>query len=157
MPAIMELLPDAVESIRQLATILNGLRKSKDLSSTQAQVQINRSAELVNDALSKAINSQMTQLELTKKLEELQRKVHEFERWESEEKKYSLRCYSGQYVYQLKAELVNADRPNHYLCANCYDERKKSILQYRHGTIYVCHRCSNSVDGLPSPLGYSAM
>ena len=143
--------PDAVAAIQQLSNIVNGLRGSNDLNSEQVQQRINRSAELANDALSKALRSQMAQQELVSKLEEAQRKIRSFERWETEKTKYYLKKYKGTYVYQLKPALVRVEHPDHMICPKCYEDGKKSILQYRHGAMYDCNCCKVTLDCLPLP------
>jgi rubrerythrin len=35
----------------------------------------------------------------------------------------------GKFVYALKQEFVKPDEPMHWICAQCFNERKKSILQ----------------------------
>ena len=66
---------------------------------------------------------------LLERVSELEKQVADFEQWETEKRDYEMRrLASGSIVYILKAD-ISAAKPSHYLCANCYAQRKASILQ----------------------------
>lgn len=80
---------------------------------------------------------------------DLKDKVREFEDWATQAENYELRDFGGHtFAYALKTEVDTAE-PDHYLCATCYQERKKSILQFSFQTNsgqdkYHCNICGNS-------------
>lgn len=81
--------------------------------------------------------------------EVLEKKLRDIEDWRKEATRYELKeLASGVYVYTIK-ETAKSSEPVHYLCAKCYNERKKSILQRTRqsldGTHYVCHSCSSEI------------
>ena len=43
----------------------------------------------------------------------------------------------------------DSSSPSHWLCANCYHENHKSILQFDHsngvGSHYICHKCKSEI------------
>jgi hypothetical protein len=59
----------------------------------------------------------------------LKKQLEAYERWEQESQRYQLhQLEPGILVYALKPEHAST-QPAHWLCAACYDERKKSVLQ----------------------------
>lgn len=82
--------------------------------------------------------------ELLKLKSDLEHQLMELSNWEEEAKRYELHALcSGVFVYALKKE-EQLTEPPHYLCPNCHQERRKSILQCL-GTTYdgTTHRCPN--------------
>jgi len=72
-------------------------------------------------------------------------KCKAFENWSHEAKRYTMtEVVDGVLVYSLKAG-VESSEPPHSLCANCFSEHWKSILQLertRHtGDFLKCPRC----------------
>ena len=60
------------------------------------------------------------------------------------------RFYPGSFAYALKPEMA-AGEPPHYLCANCYQQTKKSLLQdtgkrYARYRTHHCASCKNEVN-----------
>jgi hypothetical protein len=61
--------------------------------------------------------------------ESLKQQLETYERWEQESQRYQLhQLEPGILVYALKPEHA-ATQPPHWLCAACYNDRKKSVLQ----------------------------
>lgn len=108
--------------------------------------------ELLNTIIplqSFVISLQATNSSLIKEKETLEQKLREIEDWRQEASSYELtEIASGVYVY-MKKKAVDSSEPVHYLCANCYNDRKKSILQrtrQSHGGMhYICHFCSSEI------------
>jgi hypothetical protein len=66
------------------------------------------------------------ELDANKKLKQ---QLAAYERWEQESQRYQLHQPSiGVFVYALKQEHA-AGQPLHWICAACYDDGKKSLLQ----------------------------
>ena len=69
---------------------------------------------------------------------ELEEKLARFETWDTESKRYELKqLISGvpTFAYALKAD-AQPSEPFHCICANCYQRRLKSILQFDRFAIY---------------------
>jgi len=86
---------------------------------------------------------------LRQEKEAIEQKLREIENWREEASRYELtEIASGVYVY-AKKKTVESSEPLHYLCAKCYNERKKSILQRTQhsgmGIHYICHSCSSEI------------
>ncbi|MDE0528497.1 MAG: hypothetical protein OXH85_07380 [Truepera sp.] len=91
--------------------------------------------EAVTEAYSHALTSQQEQLELIGKVQELEATIAKYDNWETEKDHYELYQIkpSGGFVYRLRKECVQDcvqdAEPDHYICPNCYGNRRKSILQ----------------------------
>jgi hypothetical protein len=81
--------------------------------------------ELNEKQLGVARNLQST-LDANKALEE---QLAAYEQWDQESQRYELFQPSrGVFVYNLKSEHANG-QPGHWICAACFNDGKKSILQ----------------------------
>jgi hypothetical protein len=106
-------------------------------------------------AQASALAALSDQFALLEHIHDLEKQVTEFEAWETEKQRYELKDLdSGPTAYVLKPEARGSETP-HWLCAACYQQRKKSILQPfvitvvlpgRHGRIWVCPACSAKID-----------
>lgn len=98
-------------------------------------------------AWSAALEAQEKQATLAKRVGELEKEIAELKNWDREAERYELcSIIMGFSTYRLKPG-VEQGEPTHYLCAHCYSERKKSILQFSIPAGYSCHaecpRCMN--------------
>ena len=80
--------------------------------------------------------------ELLESKHSLESKLVEISNWEKQASRYQLHeLCSGVFVYTLKEDENNSE-PSHYICPNCYQERRKSILtctgEHHDGTHYLC-------------------
>lgn len=77
------------------------------------------------------------------KYHELEQKLAVYEKWDSEASRYRLtELAPGIAVYALQPDQANGE-PIHYICPNCFQNRKKSILHRPavDRTNYVCDAC----------------
>jgi len=86
---------------------------------------------------------------LRQEKEAAEQKLREIEDWRIEAASYKLtEVASGVYVY-AKEKTTTSSEPYHYLCAKCYNDRKKSILQRISKTMmgieYICHTCKSEI------------
>ena len=96
------------------------------------------------------LTAQEQQIALVQEIRELKERVAEMEKWDADKERYKLKEFaSGQFAYLLKEE-VGSSEPAHMLCANCYNQNQKSILQTevrnpgRH-TVHFCQRCGGDI------------
>lgn len=89
-------------------------------------------------------------------IEDLKREAVRKENWESELKRYALHeAAQGLVVYGLKQSVSNGDPP-HYLCANCFNDGKKTVLYYSTKTGSTRAETLNcKVCKTESPTGFS--
>ena len=78
--------------------------------------------------------------------EDLEKKLVEQENWDKDRARYHLARVGGgwnAFVYALK-ERKPAIEPAHWLCAHCYEEKKKSIFQTGDLNKWKCARMQNA-------------
>lgn len=80
------------------------------------------------EALSAANEAQTATLEVVRKLEQ---EIVRFKDWEADKQRYELKAIDrGSFAYMLKPGMENGEPP-HWLCANCFNRRQKSFLQFK--------------------------
>ena len=85
---------------------------------------------------------------------DIEQKLAEYARWEFEAARYKLeQIVPGIFVYSLKPDDATGEPP-HWLCPNCFQEQKKSILSKPNidHMNYKCHRCP--FDIIPTSYEY---
>lgn len=95
----------------------------------------------------KILAAREAQAMLLERVGELEKQVAGFETWNAEKEKYDLKQVDpGAFAYVLKPEAGRTEPP-HWLCATCYADRKKSLLQYfgrapgnESASVYKCQR-----------------
>lgn len=107
------------------------------------------------------IQAQETEVALVAEKRDLEERVRKLETWEREKERYLLEEVGlGGFAYAIRPEAQGSE-PKHYLCAYCYEQRKKSPLM----TVYIpqgraemlkCQPCgaeivTSGVDLRPSP------
>lgn len=104
----------------------------------------------------KILAAREAQSALLERVSELEKEMANFKTWEAEKQKYEMKVLTpGSIVYALKAQIQGAEPP-HYICAHCYEEGKKSLLQRKRANIvaaehfgakdtYICPRCHSEV------------
>ena len=130
-------------SIQSAFEIVKSLKSSYDARAiTQAQSDI---LEQLFTIRSDALTLQEKHLALINEKEELTKKLMEFEQWAKTESEYDLKeIIPDVFVYSSKIS-QNSKMPTHWLCPNCWEDRKKSIFQRirrtSDGNVYLCYRC----------------
>ena len=88
---------------------------------------------------------------LTERIRELEERVAEFEAWDGEKERYQLKQVGiGAFAYSPKPVMKGAE-PEHWLCTQCFGNRKKSFLQARARirreahTTYHCSVCQSEI------------
>jgi hypothetical protein len=146
--AVLATFATVTGSLKTATDTVKALINARDAAIVQAKA--NELREQLSSALADAISayeSQMTQLERIKELEE---QLAGFEKWEAEKEKYERRKVgAGNIVFALKEE-SGLPEPSHSLCANCFEDGKKSYLQAETripgmARVLACHRCNSDI------------
>jgi len=135
-----------ISSITALTQIAKGLQSFRD------QQQI---AQATSDLLERilaiqgdGLSLQQQYFSLLQEKDIVEKKLQEFEKWQTIESQYSLfRTEFGKIVYSPN-ESNKSSEPKHWLCANCFSKREKSILQPRHEGMqfmFVCYNCKTNL------------
>jgi hypothetical protein len=132
-----------------LKTIMDTLKGFKDIGDANT-----RNAVAV-ELQQKILSAYQAQVALTEQIGNLEKEVAQFKNWDTDKNRYLLTDYGGgTFAYALKPEKENGEPP-HRICANCYNQGHKSLLQFQHKTFdkrenLICHLC-----GKETILGFS--
>lgn len=138
-----------------IAGMMTALRGVSDLGRAALEL---RDAEMMRNAIIKmqgaildaqqtALSAREAQAELLEQISSMKAELQRVGDWEKEAARYRLTDYgSGTYAYALVPEAANGE-PDHRLCPNCFNLKKKSILQFQFQTAdsrqkYQCLSCS---------------
>jgi Zn finger protein HypA/HybF involved in hydrogenase expression len=89
------------------------------------------------------------------RIRQLEQQIVQLKDWEGEKLLYGLKAVAGgAFAYVLKAGIENGE-PSHWLCTNCFENRRKSILQKMPGSVaqtqlriptqYECPACKAKI------------
>lgn len=131
------------KSLRELLKSATGLANQHAITTAISDV-----TSKLMDAQAAALETQEAQARDRVRIRELEMELEKVEGWTTEAARYALReLPSGKFVYSLKPESANGE-PQHLLCPNCFNENKKSILQFRNvnnGQMYDCQKCKQTL------------
>ncbi|MFC2953251.1 hypothetical protein ACFOOP_15045 [Marinicaulis aureus] len=125
----------------------------KGLNATATQVQINDAKIALQTAILEAQESlsaaNETQIISAARIRELEEEIARLETWDTETEKYELKDIGGGSVaFMLKKDAQASETP-HWLCANCFNGKRKSFLQYvaelQRLSVFQCHVCGAKV------------
>lgn len=117
--------------------INGGLKAAGDLakaflqlkSDAERQAKVIELQSIILAAQSNAIAAQSDQFAMLEEVRALKEEIAQVKAWETEKQRYQMVSpFSGATVYALKEAMSNGEPP-HYICANCYQNGKRSILQ----------------------------
>jgi hypothetical protein len=140
-------------SINAAFNITKAMKDLKDWSIVQSKVIELQGTILEAQSGIFAANAERSAL--IEQIGQLEKEVADFKAWETEKKRYELKAISnGAFAYALKSD-AQATEPPHYICANCYEHQKKSVLQQKARTIvdnsiglptqYRCPGCNSQI------------
>jgi hypothetical protein len=124
---------------------------AKGVNSLKNEVERNENiAKILEILLSvqhDALSIQEKYSKLLKEKDEIAKKLMDLDRWSDIENNYELKEVSaGIFVYSYKKH-ANSSTPSHWLCTNCYKDKKFSIIQvgikYPASKDYICPSCTN--------------
>jgi hypothetical protein len=123
----MQAIASALSAINALKTIGEGIVAARDQLAFQEKLIAVHSA--LNAAQSTIIEVNEARASLSKKVDELEEKIAQMSAWAAEKQRYELvNLAEGVFAYRLKADAANGE-PVHEICPQCYEQRRKSILQ----------------------------
>lgn len=130
-------------SLKAATDIAKGLFELKITTDVQSKVIEIQSALL--SAQSSALAATNAQFELHERVRALEAELKSFNDWEKQKDRYALAqpWSRGGQIYALKKDAAQGEMP-HYLCANCFHNGKRVILNplAKDGWIHmVCPTC----------------
>jgi hypothetical protein len=144
----LEAVGSALSSLKiasDIATALVGIRDSAKLQEKTIELR-----EAIIAAQDSALAARQNQSSLLEEVSKLKEQLARIEDWKAERDRYELMQFpTGSFAYRLKDQAEPVE-PTHHICANCYNDGKKSILHVRtHSDGYqrmTCQRCDKYID-----------
>jgi hypothetical protein len=138
----------SLNAIAQLSKAAIGIRDAALIR--EKLVELNGE---VLSAQAGALATQADQFALLERISRLEKQIADFEAWKAEADTYQLKDVSQSGIGGLLAFVPKAgthdSEPPHSLCAQCYNERRKSFLQPedRNGLckVLACHYCGSDL------------
>lgn len=114
---------EALAGLSAFKTLFDLAKGLKDVSDAAT-----RNAVAV-ELYEKIMVAHAAQSALLERVRDLEAQVASFKDWEAQEQRYELKqLRDGVFAYTLKEGVEPPEEP-HHLCANCYGDRKKRVLQ----------------------------
>ncbi len=138
----------AIGSLKAAHEIVQGMIGARDTAVFQSKA-IELQTQILA-AQSSALAAHSDQFALLEKVRKLEEEMAALEAWNTEKERYTLhQVKDRRFTYILKKE-VGPSEPNHQICANCYQNKHKSVLQYETRTpsrasLLVCHHCGSEI------------
>jgi rubrerythrin len=150
----------AIEFSKAVGLVTAITSAAKRLSDTREEVKVNEVAiqlqGIVLDLQSEMMMIQSDYQNILRSKEDLEKKLVEQENWDKERTRYHLKNVGTGltgFVYALNKSEPSIEPP-HWICPNCYEDKKKSILQFtrKMPSSWNCPRCKTEVviTGFPS-------
>jgi hypothetical protein len=154
-------MPDAADfaalfsSLKAITELTKLLIDARDATVVRAKA-IELQREIIT-AQSSTLMAQASQFALLDRVRNLEKEVTDLKAWDAEKEKYELKDLrpspvferSGALAYALKKD-AGSSEPFHLLCAKCYQDGRKSILQQevRPGFIEImyCQSCGGTIN-----------
>ena len=137
------LIQGAVTSMKTAFDIAKAMSEMKSMTDVQGKVIELQQAILA--AQSSAMTANSEQFAALEELRILRAELDRSKGWELEKKRFSLFQATGGVAYALRESQKNESEPPHYLCANCFDQGRKSIINNHQGvtgfTSWLCPTC----------------
>lgn len=130
----------AISSAHDVAKYIIG--RKLDAAVTQKAMELTADIISLQSLILSLRDQNSLVLEEKKNLED---KLIQMEKWEATAAQYQLKeVVPGLFVYSHKGD-IGGSTPAHWICPNCYELKKKSILQRKiqdyEGTVYECPSC----------------
>lgn len=135
-----------------VAEVITGLGLFKSMLDAAKGLKDISDATIRNAAVielqEKILSAQEHQAALVESVRSLKEEVAGLKAWDAEKERYKLTDYGGgTFAYELKEAEVNGEPP-HRICANCYQNSHKSILQHKRNlhnqqTEHSCPACGS--------------
>lgn len=148
-----------IASFRAASDITRGLLELKSVSEVQGKVIELQS--VIMSAQNAAMTAQTDLAAALQRIEALEKELGSVQGWEREKRRYDLQpIYKDRFAYVLRPE-AQGQEPPHWLCASCFNQDKKSILQLVTESsgqrTYECPRCKARLqvgEWNPPPIEY---
>ena len=140
---------NCIKSVSDILKTLINIRDTNMINGVVAEAN-----SLLIAAQSEVLEVQAQNSALIDSKRELEEKITDFEKWETEKSHYHLeQTTGGSLIYTVNNEFISTNEPPHHICANCYNKRIKSFLHRTnvYGVPYWhCDECKFKGEGWTS-------
>ena len=113
------------KALKDIAEAMIGLRDAAAFRERQIEFQ-----GKIIEAQGALFALQEERTTLIQTIRSLEEQVANWEAWDAKKKRYELKNVGhGCFVHMLKPE-ARGSKPPHFVCANCYEQRRISVIQY---------------------------
>ena len=140
----MSAISGVAASLNAAINIVKAMKDLRDWSVVQSKVIELQS--IILDAQSSIFAVNQERSTLVERISQLEKELASAKAWEAEKQRYELADVGvNNFAYALKPAMRGSEPP-HYLCANCYQQDKKSILHHMDtasmGDLLTCSSCN---------------
>jgi hypothetical protein len=129
MPIDMGSISGLAASLQSAVEIVKALKGVHDAVAIQEKVIELQDAIMA--AQSSALEAQADQFRLSSRVRELEEQIAELQDWDVEQQQYELKGLGhGTFAYVPRLE-TDGSETAYWLCQRCFEDRRKSVLQYQ--------------------------
>lgn len=134
-----------LKTASDIAKSLLEIKKITDINGKVAELQ-----SVILSAQSSAIEANSAQFAMIEEIRNLKEEMARIKAWNTEKQRYVLTplADTGAVAYALKKSMSSAEPP-HYICTNCYEDGRKSILGPQKRTTgrvsLCCPKCKSEI------------
>jgi hypothetical protein len=143
----MALISGAITSLNAAMNIAKGIVSAHDIATIQSKV-IELQSEIMA-AQSSALNAQSEQFMLLSRIGELEKEVADLKAWDVQSKQYELVQIGNGCVAFMRKREEGAPRQPAWYCATCFENKKKSPLQFQNDfqrhSVFHCSTCNSKI------------
>ena len=140
--AIIDPLKAAGDTAKGLVEIRDTVKFGDAIIKLQAQIM---------SAQQGALAAHQREVSMAEEIRDLKSRMAQLEAWDTEKQRYALKQVgTGAFAYSPKPDM-KASEPDHWLCTQCFGNRKKSFLQAKartrreDHTTYHCSVCRGEI------------
>lgn len=131
----------ALNAATNITKAMIGLRDTKII-----QTKVIELNTIILQAQAAAFSANQERAALVERIGQLEKEIANLKAWETDKQRYELTDIGdGNFAYTAKVSMRGSEQP-HYICANCYQLGKTSILQHMHlsggGDLLTCSGCN---------------
>lgn len=138
--ASISALASSLQAATEITKAIVGLRDAAAINSKVIELQ-----GVILSAQSSAMAAQSDQFALLQRVRDLEEQAASAKTWDTESQQYELQEVATRVFAYVPKPNSEASKTPHWLCANCYSQKRKSFFQFAMsspiGDVYQCHSC----------------
>jgi hypothetical protein len=128
----------AAEVLMGIGALKSAFDLTKGLKDIDDRVRLNDARMELQE---KILEAQQAQASLLERIGALEKELASFEKWDAEKENYQLTTIAADTFAYARKPAADSSVPLHFICANCYEDRKKRILQRADAAHVACPDC----------------